>query len=93
MGDIEMTDNQMKRGFTADEMNAMRDEARRQRLEEHQSFLTVLDGMIESTEEFICDDGLRADDHRIADLAALLHVRQVYSNHFGTEEDNSEDQV
>jgi hypothetical protein len=45
-------------------------------------FLIELDGMIESTEEFIADDGLRADDTRIHDLAALLHVRDLWINTF-----------
>lgn len=49
------------------------------------TFLETLDGMIESTEEFIGDDGLRADDERIHDLSALLRVRQVYED-FGLED-------
>jgi len=51
-------------------------------------FLVVLDGMIEATEEFIADDGLRADDSRIADLAALLHVRELFTTTFQTEDEN-----
>jgi hypothetical protein len=46
------------------------------------NFLVELDGMIEATEEFIGDDGLRADDTRIHDLAALLHVRDLYVETF-----------
>jgi hypothetical protein len=45
-------------------------------------FLVDLDSMIEATEEFIADDGLRADDTRIHDLAALLHVRDLYTTTF-----------
>jgi hypothetical protein len=45
-------------------------------------FLTEIDGMIESTEEFIADDGLRADDQRIHDLSALIAVRDLYAEHF-----------
>lgn len=48
----------------------------------HDKFLEELDGMIESTEEFIGDDGLRADDSRIHDLAALLHVRTLWLETF-----------
>lgn len=50
------------------------------------SFLVELDGMIESTEEFIADDGLRADDTRIHDLAALLHVHDLYTSTFQIKE-------
>jgi hypothetical protein len=46
------------------------------------SFLTMLDGMVEATEEFIGDDGLRADDGRIHDLSALLRVRDLYTEVF-----------
>jgi hypothetical protein len=45
-------------------------------------FLTELDGMIEATEEFIQDDGLRADDSRIGDLAALIRVRELFTEIF-----------
>ncbi len=44
--------------------------------------LVELDGMIEATEEFIRDDGLRSDDARIHDLSALLHVRLLYTEVF-----------
>jgi len=50
-------------------------------------FLETLDLMIESTEEFIGDDGLRADDSRIHDLSALLHVRELFTEVF--QEENS----
>lgn len=50
------------------------------------SFLVELDGMIESTEEFIADDGLRADDSRIHDLSALLRVRELYTEVFQQED-------
>lgn len=50
-------------------------------------FLVELDGMIESTEEFIADDGLRTDDERIHDLSALLRVRELYTTTSQTEED------
>lgn len=46
------------------------------------AFLIEIDGMIESTEEFIADDGLRADDSRIHDLSALIRVRELYTNVF-----------
>jgi hypothetical protein len=51
--------------------------------------LQELDGMIESTEEFIRDDGLRADDVRIHDLSALLRVRDlwIYTFKEGSEDD------
>jgi hypothetical protein len=52
------------------------------------NFLVELDGMIEATEEFIRDDGLRADDTRIHDLAALIHVRNLYTEVFQLEENN-----
>jgi hypothetical protein len=42
-------------------------------------FLAQLNEMIESTEEFIADDGLRADDQRVHDLSALLTVRELYT--------------
>lgn len=48
-------------------------------------FLQELDGMIESTEEFIRDD--QVDPHndeegRYQDLIALIHVKVLYENHF-----------
>jgi hypothetical protein len=46
-----------------------------------------MDNMIESTEEFIADDGLRADDSRIHDLAALIHVRELWESTFKPQED------
>jgi hypothetical protein len=57
--------------------------------EHFDTFVTELDNMIEATEEFIGDDGLRADDSRIHDLAALLHVRDLYIEVFQIEEDQS----
>lgn len=48
------------------------------------AFLEVLDGMVEATEEFIRDDGLRADDTRIHDLAALLRARDVFEAMHGS---------
>ena len=54
-------------------------------LDDYRNALAVLveiDGMIESTEEFIRDDGLMADEGRIHDLSAALHVRDLYLNHF-----------
>jgi hypothetical protein len=50
-------------------------------------FLVEMDNMIESTEEFIADDGLRADDSRIHDLAALIHVRELWESTFKPQED------
>lgn len=47
----------------------------------------ALDGMIESTEEFIGDDGLRADDERIHDLSALIRVRELFESTFAEGED------
>lgn len=46
-------------------------------------FLTELDSMIESTEEFIADDSLTPNDDpegRFRDLAALRHVRQLWED-------------
>ena len=45
-------------------------------------FLEAIDTMIESTEEFIGDDGLSADVERIHDLSALLRVRELYTTTF-----------
>jgi hypothetical protein len=57
---------------------------------EHKSdddvFLETLDGMIESTEEFIRDDGLNADDQRIIDLAACIQVRKLFVEAFQIED-------
>lgn len=50
-------------------------------------FLVELDGMIESTREFIADDGLGTEECRIHDLSALLYVRNLYTEHFQLEED------
>jgi hypothetical protein len=49
-------------------------------------FLVELDGMIEATEEFIADDGLRADDERVHDLSALLRTRALYVSTFAPED-------
>lgn len=49
------------------------------------NFLIELDGMIESTEEFIRDDELTAlndPEHRLQDLAALQRVRDLYTEVF-----------
>ena len=54
--------------------------------EDRDDFLVELDGMIEATQEFIADDGLRADDSRIHDLSALLHVRKLYLEVFVQED-------
>lgn len=46
-------------------------------------FLTVLDGMIEATMEFIADDKFTAfhdPEGRVTDLGALSHVRQLFLN-------------
>lgn len=48
--------------------------------------LTAVDDMIESTEEFIRDDGLRADEQRVHDLSALLRVRHLWTEIFGPDE-------
>lgn len=53
------------------------------------NFLVELDGMIESTEEFIGDDGLRADDERIHDLSALLRVRDLWTETFKPQESDT----
>jgi len=52
---------------------------------EAERILQEIDGMIESTEEFIKDDGLMADEHRIHDLSALLRVRDLYISTFAPE--------
>lgn len=49
------------------------------------NFLTEIDGMIESTQEFIADDELTPDNDpegRLTDLKALEHVRQLYIDAF-----------
>lgn len=54
------------------------------------SFLVILDGMIESTEEFIADDQITEDkdpEGRLMDLECLNHVRDLYTEVFQTEED------
>jgi hypothetical protein len=51
-------------------------------MNEDTDFLIEIDGMIEATEEFIRDDGLRADDQRIFDLACLIRVRDLYTEVF-----------
>jgi hypothetical protein len=48
-------------------------------------FLVEIDGMIESTGEFIADDKVTPDNDpegRLKDLEALLHVRKLYSEAF-----------
>jgi hypothetical protein len=50
-------------------------------------FLLILDGMIESTVEFIADDGLMTDERRIEDLAACIHVRDLFMSTFRVQED------
>ena len=45
-------------------------------------FLIELDTMIESTEEFIRDDGLGTEECRIHDLSAFLYVRKTYVENF-----------
>lgn len=48
-------------------------------------FLQELDGMIESTEEFIHDDQVTPhndEEGRFQDLIALIHVRELYTNVF-----------
>jgi hypothetical protein len=49
-------------------------------------FLVELDGMIESTHEFIADDRPGTEECRIHDLSALLYVRNLYTEHFQLEE-------
>lgn len=52
------------------------------------SFLVELDGMIESTEEFIRDDAIEVGsdpEGRLRDLDALNHVRKLYMEVFQTE--------
>lgn len=70
-------------GFLEKLRNAVEEMAGNAGGEDDESFLVVLDGMIEATEEFIADDGLRADDERIHDLSALLRTREVYEAHHG----------
>lgn len=51
------------------------------------AFLVELDDMIESTLEFIKDDDLTPwndSEHRFLDLAALMHVRELYTETFQT---------
>lgn len=53
--------------------------------DEPESFLEVLDGMIESTEEFIRDDEVTPDNDpegRLDDLKVLNHVRGLYTGFF-----------
>jgi hypothetical protein len=53
-------------------------------------FLQELDGMIDSTQEFIRDDELtEANDPegRLTDLRALEHVRELYTEVFINEEE------
>jgi hypothetical protein len=48
-------------------------------------FLSQIDHMIESTEEFIADDKLHAlndPEHRFQDIAALQRVRELYTEVF-----------
>ena len=62
-------------------------------------FLIDIDGMIESTEEFLLDDSshatngrerldimIRNKDGRMKDLLALEHVRKLYVDVFQTKE-------
>lgn len=52
--------------------------------------LVQLDGMIESTEEFIADDELTVHNDpegRITDLVALVRVRNLYTEVFQLEEE------
>lgn len=52
-------------------------------------FLSKLDGMIESTEEFIADDEVTGDNDpegRLKDLECLNHVRELYLDAFQMED-------
>lgn len=57
-------------------------------MNDHQ-FIVKLDLMIESTEEFIADDEVTEDNDpegRLKDLAALQHVRELYTDAFQEED-------
>ena len=54
-----------------------------------QGFLVEIDGMIESTEEFIRDDKLTPHNDpegRFKDLISLIHVRNLYTDVFKPQE-------
>jgi hypothetical protein len=62
-----------------------------EREEECLMFLVEIDGMIESTEEFIADDELTPENDpegRLTDLKALNHVRQLFVDFYGIEDQN-----
>lgn len=53
-------------------------------------FLMVLDGMIESTVEFIRDDDVgpwNDNEGRLTDLGCLVHVRDLFTETFRVRED------
>jgi hypothetical protein len=62
-----------------------------EREEECLMFLVEIDGMIESTEEFIADDELTPENDpegRLTDLKALNHVRDLFVDFYGIEDQN-----
>jgi hypothetical protein len=58
------------------ELEARMDQIHVEGFEQH------LDGMIESTLEFILDDGVMEDTSRIHDLSALLRVKDLWDETF-----------
>lgn len=58
------------------------DDLDREFIEKDEHFEEVLDGMIESTIEFINDDGLMTDEGRIHDLSNLLCVKELFEQAF-----------
>jgi hypothetical protein len=57
--------------------------------ERHQVILQELDGMIESTMEFIADDDVTPwedPEGRTMDLACLMHVKKLYQDFNGLED-------
>jgi hypothetical protein len=45
---------------------------------DEEGFLRILDGIIESSAEFIADDGPYEAESHVADLAAAMHVRAAF---------------
>jgi hypothetical protein len=64
--------------------------------DEQKGFLVEIDGMIESTDEFIADDDLTPEtdpEGRFIDRAALAYVRDLFCHWYGLVEEESPDRA
>jgi hypothetical protein len=46
--------------------------------EQEEAFLSILDGIIESSAEFVADDGIYEAESHAADFVAAMYVKKIW---------------